>query len=218
VDDDSAAIARRLDGDVEGLAILIRRYEADALRLAYLLTGDRFLAEDIAQDSFIQADRALARFDTRRPFLPWFQRIVTNTARMRLRSLRRLREVSLATLADQEDGVRKGPLAVPFDSQEPLEPVTRVERLEERATIGAALSELTEKQREAVALRYYFAYSDQEIATILDCSVNTARHRVYDGLHALERVIRQRYSWLIESVSDSTVLQIRVDVKGVATQ
>lgn len=191
-----------MGGDIEGLATLIRRYEADALRLAYLLTGDRFLAEDIAQDSFIQADRALSHFDTRRPFLPWFQRIVTNTARMRLRSARRRREVSLTTLASEhgdEDGLRREPLAAFFDGQAPLEPATRAERLEERAAIGAALSELTAKQREAVALRYYFAYSDQEIATILDCSVNTARHRVYDGLHALERVIRQRYPWLIES-------------------
>jgi RNA polymerase sigma-70 factor (ECF subfamily) len=209
VDDDSTAIAQRLSGDVEGLATLIRRYEADALRLAYLLTGDRFLAEDIAQDSFIQADRALARFDTRRPFLPWFQRIVTNTARMRLRSAQRRREVSLTTLTDEEDSVRKKPLAVPVESEEPMEPAMRAERMEERAAIGAALSELTGKQREAVALRYYLAYSDQEIATILDCSMNTARHRIYDGLHALERVIRQRYPWLIESVSDSAAPQTK---------
>jgi RNA polymerase sigma-70 factor, ECF subfamily len=200
--DDTDAIARCQHGDIEGLAVLIRRYEASALRLAYLLTGDRFLAEDIVQDSFLQAYRALPRFQAGRPFLPWFQRIVTNTTRMRLRSARRRREVSLTLLASDEDGARKEPLAAPHPlaasaGDAASNPASLAERMEDRAAIGQALAELTRKQREAVALRYYFAYSDQEIATILDCPVNTARHRVYDGLHALERVIRQRFPWLL---------------------
>lgn len=198
--DDATAIARCQRGDVEGLAALIRRYEASALRLAYLLTGDRFLAEDIAQDSFLQAYHALPRFQAGHPFLPWFQQIVTNTARMRLRSARRRREVSLTSLASDEDGMRKDPLAASLEVEakgDGVNPVERAERMEDRAAIGQALAELTEKQREAVALRYYFAYSDQEIATILGCPVNTARHRVYDGLRALERVIRQRFPWLL---------------------
>ncbi len=200
--DDASDIARCRQGDIEGLAALIRRYEASALRLAYLLTGDRFLAEDIVQDSFLQAYRALPRFQDGRAFLPWFQQIVTNTTRMRLRSARRRREVSLTLLANDEDGARKEPLAAPYPlaasaGDAATNPASLVERLEDRATIGQALAELTEKQREAVALRYYFAYSDQEIATVLGCPVNTARHRVYDGLRALERVIRQRFPWLL---------------------
>jgi RNA polymerase sigma-70 factor (ECF subfamily) len=198
--DDASAIARCQQGDFEGLAALIRRYEASALRLAYLLTGDRFLAEDIVQDSFLQAYHALYRFQPDRPFLPWLQRIVTNTARMRLRSARRRREVSLSLLAGDEGGERKEPRVIPLlgdavDSG--TNPAARAEQTEDRAAIGQALATLTGKQREAVALRYYFAYSDQEIAEILGCSVNTARHRVYDGLHALERVIRQRFPWLL---------------------
>lgn len=200
--DDATAIARCQRGDVEGLAVLIRRYESSALRLAYLLTGDRFFAEDITQDSFLQAYHALSRFDAGRPFLPWFQRIVTNTARMRLRAARRRREVSLTSLAGAGlDGVRKDPLAASLEVEargDGMNPVERAEHMEDRAAIGRALAELTEKQREAVALRYYFAYSDQEIATILGCRVNTARHRVYDGLHALELVIRRRFPWLLD--------------------
>jgi RNA polymerase sigma-70 factor (ECF subfamily) len=216
-EDDHEAIARCLRGDIEGLAALIRRYEAHALRLAYLLTGDRFLAEDIAQDSFIQAYQALPRFDARRLFLPWFQRIVTNTARMRLRTAQRRREVSLSSLTKEEDDARKEPRAdFPRLAREEngMEPAARAERREERDAIGQALAALTDKQREAVALRYYLDYSDQEIATILDCAVNTARHRVYDGLHALERVIRRDYPWLLDVAGNVPV----EGVKGAETR
>ncbi len=200
--DDASAIARCQRGDVEGLDILMRRYEASALRLAHLLTGDSFLAEDIVQDSFIQAYRAMPRFQKERPFLPWFQQIVTNTTRMRLRAMRRRREVSLSQFASVEDGAREEPLAASralaaSAGDTATNPAARAEQIEDRAAIGQALAALTGKQREAVILRYYFAYSDQEIATILGCSVNAARRRIYDGLRALDRVIRQRYPWLM---------------------
>lgn len=95
VTDDDDAIKRCQQGDIEGLATLIRRYQTDALRLAYLLTGDRYLAEDIVQDSFLQVYRAAARFHLGRPFQPWFHQIVANTTRMRRRSASRRHEVSL---------------------------------------------------------------------------------------------------------------------------
>ena len=192
MDDDLSAIARCQRGDVAGLTVLMRRYEVSALRLAHLLTGDAFLAEDIVQDSFLQAYHAMGRFQAGRPFLPWFQRIVTNTTRMRLRAARRRREIRFAALADVDT---HAPVGTASDVES--NPVARAERIEERAAIAQALAALTEKQREAVALRYYFAYSDHEIATILGCNVSAARRRIYDGLHALDRVIRQRFSWLL---------------------
>ncbi|HEX5572865.1 MAG TPA: RNA polymerase sigma factor [Ktedonobacterales bacterium] len=197
--DDEDAIRRCQQGDIEGLTALIRRYQADALRLAYLLAGDRYLAEDIVQDSFLQAYRAMPRFDRGRPFQPWFHQIVTNTTRMRLRSAARRREVSIASLPHDDEG--GAPLNGALTE---VNPATYAERREDRAAIGQALAALTEKQREAVALRYYFAYTDQEIAAILGCRVNTARHRIYDGLRALEQVIRSRFpSLLRESASAS---------------
>lgn len=95
VTDDDDAIKRCQQGDIEGLATLIRRYQTDALRLAYLLTGDRYLAEDIVQDGFLQVYRAAARFHLGRPFQPWFHQIVANTTRIRRRSASRRHEVSL---------------------------------------------------------------------------------------------------------------------------
>jgi RNA polymerase sigma-70 factor (ECF subfamily) len=194
VTDDDDAIKRCQQGDIEGLATLIRRYQADALRLAYLLTGDGYLAEDIVQDSFLQVYRAASRFRLGRPFQPWFHQIVTNATRMRRRATSRRHEASLDGLL-REPG--REPAALPGHDSSPRHPVRHAERMEDRAAIGQALALLTEKQREAVALRYYFGYGDDEIATILGCRVNTARHRIYDGLRALEQIIQQRFPWLL---------------------
>ncbi len=192
---DEDAITRCQRGEIEGLATLIRQHQTDALRLAYLLTGDRYLAEDIVQESFLAAYRAIARFRPGSPFRPWFHQIVTNTARMSLRSAARRRETSITALEGAET---RAASALPESARADANPVAHAERMEDRAAIGQALAQLTPKQREAVALRYYLAYSDEEIATILGCRVNTARHRVYDGLRAFQQVIRARFPWLLQ--------------------
>src|SRR5215471_7811147 len=87
--EDSIAIRRCQQGDVEALGILATRYQAGALRLAFLLTGDQMLTEDIVQEAFLAAYQALPRFNLARPFIPWFYRIVTNAARMRQRTQER---------------------------------------------------------------------------------------------------------------------------------
>ena len=62
-----------------------------------------------------------------------------------------------------------------------------------------ALAGLTQKQREAVVLRYYFGCSDQELAAILGCHEGTARQRLHDGLAALRQIIAQRFAWLADT-------------------
>src|SRR5690242_3995909 len=84
-DDDNAAIRRCQGGDISGLEPLIARYQVPALRLAFLLVGERGAAEYVVQDSFILAYHAIARFRSDSRFAPWFYRIVTNSARQRLR-------------------------------------------------------------------------------------------------------------------------------------
>ncbi|MEO7002692.1 MAG: RNA polymerase sigma factor [Ktedonobacterales bacterium] len=141
------------------------------------MTGDRFLAEDITQDSFLQAYRAIGRFQADRPFAPWFLQIVTNTTRMRQRSAKRRREVSLEHLVENAEqrhtapGRQSGQPPLRLLSRttgvdaiaDPTDPTEQAERMEERAALALALAALTRKQREAVVLRYYFGYGDQEI-------------------------------------------------------
>jgi len=195
--DEAEAIRRCQHGETAAFTGLVARYEREALRLAYLLTGDRFLAEDIAQESFLRAYQAIRRFDTSKPFRPWLLRIVTNQARMTHRTARRQPAVSLNALL--EDGGDASPMRPQATLQlVSPDPDVRITALDEQAALAQALATLTRKQREAVALRYYLDLSDSEIAQVMQCRPDTARHRIYDGLRALERIIRRQHPWLLE--------------------
>lgn len=196
--DDDEAIRRCRAGDVGGLDPLMMRYQVSTLRLAYLLTGDRSQAEDVVQDSFIQAFRAMGQFRLGQPFAPWLHRIVTNTARQRRRGTARRREVSLTTLGTTDDPTRAARAwAEPIVSAVTSDPVSEAERGEERTALFKALEVLSRKQREAVVLRFYYDYTDAEMAQVLSCREGAARQRLHAGLRSLERIIRGRYGWLL---------------------
>jgi RNA polymerase sigma-70 factor (ECF subfamily) len=199
LDDDSEAIRRCQRGDIGGLEPLIARYQVAGLRLAYLLVGERAAAEDVVQDSFLLAYQGIARFRAGSAFAPWFYRIVTNTARQHQRRAATRREISVDWRpSGDEDGsaFRVAVAAAPRDRDPQVDPALHAERLEERADVLRALAELTQKQREAVVLRYYCGCSDHELAAILGCHEGTARQRLHGGLAALRQIIAQRFAWL----------------------
>jgi RNA polymerase sigma-70 factor (ECF subfamily) len=200
LDDDSEAIRRCQQGDIGGLEPLIARYQVASLRLAYLLVGERAAAEDVVQDSFLFAYQGIARFHSGSAFAPWFFRIVTNTARQTHRRAASRREVTvnwqISSDEDTYNTASAGTVGVPRDRDPQVDPALRAERQEERADVLRALGGLTQKQREAVVLRYYFGCSDQELATILGCREVTARQRLYGGLATLRQIISQRFAWL----------------------
>jgi len=195
------AIRRCQQGDIAGLGPLVACYQVPGVRLAYLLTGDRELADDIVQDSFLLAYRGIKRFRLGEPFAPWFYRIVTNSARQQRRYARHRREVSLEMLAP-EDAVEQRLLATEQSADaESADPAVHAEWAEARAALLSALATLPHRQREAVVLRYYFDYSDQQIAGILDCRVGTVHQRLHAGRASLQQAIRLRSSWLLSSLS-----------------
>lgn len=78
--DDLQAMAALRNGDVDALDVLVARHQPKALRVAYVVTQGRSLAEDAVQDAFIRADQSAAKFDPTRAFEPWLMRIVVNRA------------------------------------------------------------------------------------------------------------------------------------------
>ena len=78
--DEREAVDRLKRGEVGALEALVRRYHTRAGRAAYLIVRDHALAEDVAQDAFVRAYKGIGRFDSGRPFGPWFMRIVVNEA------------------------------------------------------------------------------------------------------------------------------------------
>ena len=199
------AIRRCQQGDIASLGTLVARYQHSAVRLAYLLTGDHALADDITQDSFLLAYRGIKRFRLGEPFAPWFYRIVTNTARQQMRYARHRHEVSLDALPPDEPSAR--PLGTSADTayrsraDRMSDPADYAEGAETRAALLAVLAGLPQKQREAVVLRYYLGYSDQQIARILGSRLGTVQQRLHAGRATLQQAIRRRYPWLLSSLS-----------------
>jgi RNA polymerase sigma-70 factor (ECF subfamily) len=156
-------------GSAAAFEQLFRAHWSRAYRAALLVVGDAAAAEDIAQESFLAAVRALDRFDRRRPFGPWLHRIVVNRAIdwARARALRR----------------ELGGDAVPEPAVPAPEPRGRTEEL------AVALSELGPEQRAVVVMRYLLDYTPGEIAELLDLPRGTVNSRLRRGLDRLEEVL-----------------------------
>ncbi len=78
--EDRLAISRLRQGDLNGLETLVGRYQVRAVHAAYLILFDRMLAEEVVQAAFVKAAQRIHQYDDRRPFGPWFSRIVVNDA------------------------------------------------------------------------------------------------------------------------------------------
>ncbi len=216
-DDDIQAIRMCQQGDINGLEPLVARYFVQAQRIAFLLTGDRALAEDIAQDSFLQAFKSMGRFRAGSPFAPWFYRIVTNIARQRQRTAARSPAVSMHQLTRLEADDDSAPIDLSRHTRSSFaDPSEQAERAEQRDALAAALRELSDAQREAVVLRYLSGYSDDEIASILGIRPGTARQRLTDGLRALDRIIRASYPDLLSESNSQPPAFSKEEVKHVS--
>jgi RNA polymerase sigma-70 factor, ECF subfamily len=150
-------------GSDEAMEALFRVHWGPAHRAAFLIVHDAAAAEDIAQEAFLAAIRALDRFDRRRPFGPWLHRIVVNRAIdwSRARTLRR--EVA-----------------------EPLESVAPPERpVGWSEEVVAALEALDPDQRAAVVLRHLLEYTPGEIASLLEVPRGTVNSRLRRALDRL---------------------------------
>jgi RNA polymerase sigma-70 factor (ECF subfamily) len=164
---DGALVRAAQRGSAEAFDELFRRHWPLAHRAAYLVVHDAAAAEDIAQEAFLAAIRALDRFDRRRPFAPWLHRIAVNRAIdfTRARALRR------------EGGEVEGEAAAPGGR----------DALSDE--LMAALAGLAPEHRAVVTLRHLLGYTPGEIAGILELPRGTVNSRLRRGLDALERCL-----------------------------
>jgi RNA polymerase sigma-70 factor (sigma-E family) len=153
------------------LGELYLRYADDATRLAYLLTGDRALAEDIVQDAFVRLAGRLAHLRDEGAFEAYLKRTVVNLARSHWRR-RKVERAHLerAARAPRSDG--------------PAEP-----DLGDRDALWHALAGLPARQRTALVLRFYEDMSERQIAEVLGCRPGTVKSLVSRGLEKLRAEI-----------------------------
>lgn len=184
--EESQAIALLKQNELRGLEFLVRRYQVQAVQAAYLVVGDRSLAEDIVQSAFLKAAVKIDRFDSSRSFGPWFLRMVIHDSIKA--NGRARRQVSLDAQAEQ--AVPPEWLADPGAGPEEL-----ADNAETRQVVWAALEQLTPKQRAAVVMHYFMEMKDREISQALErplsavkWSLHAARQRLRDLLKPLSAV------------------------------
>jgi RNA polymerase sigma-70 factor (ECF subfamily) len=148
-------------GSVSAFEALFRLYWPQAFRAAFLVVHDAAAAEDIAQESFLAALRHLDRFDRRRPFGAWLNRIVVNRAIDWARSRQLRREAGL---------------------EEAVAPDRSAELSDD---VVDALGDLTPEHRGVIVLRHLLGYTPGEIAELLDLPRGTVNSRLRRGLDTL---------------------------------
>jgi RNA polymerase sigma-70 factor (ECF subfamily) len=161
--DERAWVRGAQRGSVTDLEALFRAHWPRAFRAAYLVVHDAAAAEDIAQESFLAAVRALDRFDRQRPFGPWLHRIVVNRAI----DWSRARQLRAETELGETQGAQ--PHAEPLDG-----------------SLLAAIGALPPDQRAVIVLRHLLGYTPGEIARALDLPRGTVNSRLRRGLDALQ--------------------------------
>jgi RNA polymerase sigma-70 factor (ECF subfamily) len=160
--DDHEAVRRMKAGDIVGLESLVRRYQVRAVRVAFLVTQDEPLAEDVVQDVFLRLYRRIRSFDEGRPLEPYLMRSAVNGA---LNAVRRERK----STSLEED-------AAPLDLRlQTASAETEAEVAEQAREILGALARLAPRQRAAIVQRYYLELSEQEMAQALDAPPGTVK-------------------------------------------
>jgi RNA polymerase sigma-70 factor (ECF subfamily) len=168
---DAALVRSAQGGSSDAVEELFRRHWPSVHRSAWLVVHDPAAAEDIAQEAFVSALRALGRFDRRRPLAPWLHRIVVNRAI----DWARARALRPETAAD----------ALP-------EAAAPAERAEMDDELVAALADLGPEHRAVVVLRHLLGYTPGEIATMLDLPRGTVNSRLRRALDALSLALEEK--------------------------
>ena len=187
LDSDVLLVQRTVAGDKQAYGLLVLKYQRRIQRLIGRMVRDVDLVEDIAQETFIRAYRALHQYRGDAQFYTWLYRIAVNTAKKSLLDLKRNPTVSANFQgSDEEDETS-------WKKSDPITPETpeSVLAAKEIATlVNTALDALPSDLKQAVTLREIEGLSYEEIATVMDCPVGTVRSRIFRAREAISKKIK----------------------------
>ncbi len=186
-DADPILVQRAVAGDQRAYELLVIKYQRRIERLIGRMVRDTDLVEDIAQETFIRAFRALPRFRGEAQFYTWLYRIAVNTARKALVDLRRDPLVTEAALhgAESDDAPTIGS---ELTSEET--PESELAAKEIASAVNQAMEALPEELRQAVTLREIEGLSYEEIAGTMHCPIGTVRSRIFRAREAISERVR----------------------------
>lgn len=190
IDDvDAQLVERAKGGDPKAFEMLVVKYQRRIERLIARMVRDVDLVEDIAQESFIRAYRALPQFRGDSAFYTWLYRIAVNTAKKALVDLKRdplVTESARASMNDDEDETSR----VERELTDGETPEAVLASKEIAQAVNAAMDALPEELRMAISLREMEGLSYEEIAQALDCPIGTVRSRIFRAREAISSRIK----------------------------
>jgi len=194
---DIALVRRVQKGDKAAFDALVLKYQHKVLKLVQRYVRNPAEAEDIAQEAFIKAYRALPAFRGDSAFYTWLYRIAINTAKNSLVASRR-RPVSYDL--DLQDGTQVQAQARLSDGETP-EALALTEEI--RRTVNEAIEALPDDLRLAIVLRELEGLSYEDIARTMECPVGTVRSRIFRAREAIDRSLREVFDGGLGRIGDS---------------
>ena len=180
---DSQLVTLYIGGNEEGFEVLLGRYKSRVFTTTYLIVKDRYVAEDLVQETFIKAINTLrsGRYNEEGKFQPWIMRIAHNLAIDHFRKEKRFPTIVM------DDGTSV------FNTLEFSEAPYELVKVQQdtKAKLRAFVDDLPESQREVLVMRHYMEMSFQDIADATGVSINTALGRMRYALINLRKKMKQ---------------------------
>ncbi|MEN3110091.1 RNA polymerase sigma factor RpoE [Uliginosibacterium paludis] len=182
---DQQLVERVQRGDKQAFGLLVSKYQRKLVRLLSRMIRDPAEVEDVAQEAFIKAYRALPNFRGESAFYTWLYRIGVNTAKNYLVSQGRRAPTSTEVEAEDAEQYESGELLRDNDTPERLMQTRQIGE-----TVNAAMQALPEELRTAIVLREIEGLSYDEIASMMDCPIGTVRSRIFRAREAIAERLR----------------------------
>jgi len=181
---DSELIRLFKSGDVSALNHLIERYKDKIYTSIYMLLKDKYLAEDMFQNTFIRVIETIrgGNYNEEGKFLPWVIRIAHNMCLDHFRKVKRSPSIKSADGETNLDAL--------LDNSESAE--TKMAKRQTHDKVRRMVELLPDDQREVIVLRHYAGLSFKEVANLTNCSINTALGRMRYGLINLRRMVDEK--------------------------
>lgn len=182
---DRLLVERAQRGDKQAFGMLVEKYQRKLGRLLSRFIRDPSEVEDVTQEAFIKAYRALPAFRNESAFYTWLYRIGINTAKNHLASLGRRAPTSTELDVEEAENREDGTSLQDLNTPESL-----LLSKEIAQTVNATMAGLPEELRTAIQLREMEGMSYEDIARIMDCPIGTVRSRIFRAREAISEQLK----------------------------
>lgn len=178
--EDRELIESAQNGNKEAFAVLVQQYSKNIYNLAYRMTGNREDAMDVTQEVLFRAYRALASFQSNKPFLPWIYRITWNICADRGRKIGRTPQ------EDSLDVIEENAARIPSSSPSPD---SIYEHREQAGVLSKAIAELPDGYRELIVMFHIDGLSIKEVSDVTGMKETVIKNRLYRGRQMLRKTL-----------------------------